>query len=259
MSQQNAARSLVRKLSEVMLEVVHVPKSGHNRFHGYSYATEADIVSAVREGMARRHLMLVPDVESSEVKEVQRKNGVERLVTLRVRFTVLDGDSGETHSFCVTGEGTDAGDKAGYKAITGATKYAIMKLFLIPTGDDPEEEGHGQRSPRQPLRTPPPPAPPAAPAQGERRAPAQSAARDAGRVELGKPVPFGPYKGRPLATLTDEEVSETLDIGNACVTTGRAPSGELLSQKQSDRMRAMLQEVGAEVDRRMGGEPGAGG
>src|SRR5699024_6730814 len=36
--------------------------------------------------------------------------------------------------------GQDAGDKAVYKAITGATKYALMKVFMIPTGDDPEQD-----------------------------------------------------------------------------------------------------------------------
>lgn len=38
------------------------------------------------------------------------------------------------------GEGMDTGDKAIYKAITGAQKYVLMKTFLIPTGDDPELE-----------------------------------------------------------------------------------------------------------------------
>jgi hypothetical protein len=46
------------------------------------------------------------------------------------------------------GEGEDRGDKAAYKAITGATKYWVMKTFLISTGDDPEsgQQPQGQRS-----------------------------------------------------------------------------------------------------------------
>jgi hypothetical protein len=38
------------------------------------------------------------------------------------------------------GEGQDAGDKGPYKAMTGAQKYALMKTFMIPTGDDPEAD-----------------------------------------------------------------------------------------------------------------------
>jgi len=40
----------------------------------------------------------------------------------------------------VAGEGLDAGDKAPYKAMTGALKYALLQSFLLATGDDPEEE-----------------------------------------------------------------------------------------------------------------------
>lgn len=39
------------------------------------------------------------------------------------------------------GEGRDRGDKAPYKALTGALKYALIQTFLIATGDDPEHEG----------------------------------------------------------------------------------------------------------------------
>ncbi|NTX57951.1 ERF family protein [Myxococcus sp. CA039A] len=139
--------SLIRKLAEVMGTVGHVPKSGRNTFHNYDYATEADIVAAVRKGLSDRSLMLIPSVEKTEWSVVERaKGGKDRLCTLTVRYTLHDGDSGETLAFDVVGEGQDAGDKATYKAITGATKYALLKLFLIPTGDDPEQdEGHGQR------------------------------------------------------------------------------------------------------------------
>jgi|GEM_PF-4203127 len=142
--------SLIRKLAEVMGSVGHVPKSGRNSFHNYDYATEADIVAAVRTGMSDRGLMLIPSVQKTEWCVVERaKGGKDRLCTLTVRYTLHDGDSGEKLEFDVVGEGQDAGDKATYKAFTGATKYALLKLFLIPTGDDPErDEGHGQQRQR---------------------------------------------------------------------------------------------------------------
>lgn len=144
-------RSLVRKLAEVMGEVGYIPKSGRNEFHKYNYATEADIVAAVREKMAKRLLMIFPDVEKSEFRTVEKKSGGKDFIcTLTVNFTVEDGESGETRSFRVVGEGQDVGDKASYKALTGAEKYAILKLFLIPTGDDPEkDEEPSKRAPTQ--------------------------------------------------------------------------------------------------------------
>jgi ERF superfamily protein len=207
-----AVRSLFRKLAEVMGEVERVKKSGRNEFHRYDYATEADIVAAVREGMSQRHLMLVPDVESCEVKDLERKNGRERLATLRVRFTLVDGDSGETHSFTVLGEGTDQGDKATYKAMTGATKYALLKLFLIPTGDDPEQDdAPPARAPQRQQQRPPP-----VPDEGRREAQRQQAARSASLADAPTP---------PASTSAEPSEADRL-----LIAMREAPSDEQLQR-----------------------------
>lgn len=130
--------NLVEKLAAVMAAVERVPKNGENKFHGYKYATEADLSDAVRSNLAKHGVMLVPSVESLEWREVETKRGKERIATLRVKFTATDGAT--QIEFTVIGEGQDPGDKATYKAMTGAMKYALLKLFLIPTGDDPERE-----------------------------------------------------------------------------------------------------------------------
>lgn len=132
---------MVTKLAEVMGVVDWVPKDGKNAFHGYSYSTEAAIVSSVRKEMALRSLLLVPSVKSVEWSAVTTAKGhAEKLCTLTVTFTVHDGENGTSLAFDVLGQGQDSGDKASYKAMTGATKYALLKLFLIPTGTDPEDE-----------------------------------------------------------------------------------------------------------------------
>lgn len=141
--------SLVTKLAEVMGLVHRVAKNGRNEFHKYDYATESDIAEAVRDGMAERHLMLVPNVKKTKWREVPGKNGPQQICTLYVRFSVHDGDTGEVMEFNALGEGQDSGDKATYKAMTGAVKYALLKLFLIPTGDDPENEQPAPRAAKQ--------------------------------------------------------------------------------------------------------------
>src|SRR5688572_13128409 len=60
MSETSGTKSLVTKLAEVMALVHRVPKRGRNEFHKYDYATEADIVEAVRGGLAERGVLLVP-------------------------------------------------------------------------------------------------------------------------------------------------------------------------------------------------------
>lgn len=132
--------NLIQKLAAVMAAVESVPKNGRNDFHRYDYATEADIGRAVRKTMASLGVMLIPSADRLEWREIETKGGgKERIATLHVNYTVTDGI--EERHFTVVGEGQDRGDKAVYKAMTGAGKYALMKLFLIPTGDDPEHEG----------------------------------------------------------------------------------------------------------------------
>ena len=132
-------RMLVRKLAEVMKEVKYIQKTGYNSFNNYKYATEADVNEKIREVLAERNVIMIPSVKNHSVREhVNRKGHTEYIVTVEVEFTFMDGETGETIVFTTFGEGQDAGDKGTYKAITGAQKYALMKAFMIPTGDDPE-------------------------------------------------------------------------------------------------------------------------
>jgi hypothetical protein len=53
----------------------------------------------------------------------------------------IDSDSGEVFAVQAVGTGKDNADKGAYKAYTGASKYVLMKTFLLATGDDPEDDG----------------------------------------------------------------------------------------------------------------------
>lgn len=129
---------LVKKLSEVMAAVGRIPKRGRNEFHKYDYATEADIVEAIRSELASRFIMLFPAVTGTHREPVGDKGQV--LTTLEMKFTFVDGETGEKVELQWAGAGTDKEDKGCYKALTGATKYFLLKTFLIPTGDDPEKD-----------------------------------------------------------------------------------------------------------------------
>jgi hypothetical protein len=123
-------RGLVSKLCEIMAEIKWVEKRGRNEFHKYAYATEADLVEAVRGKMAARGIFLFPDC-------IDHKRTGE-LTDIMVQWTFVDGTTGESRTCAVPGCGQDKGDKGVYKALTGSEKYLLMKAFLIPTGDDPE-------------------------------------------------------------------------------------------------------------------------
>ena len=131
-------RSLVAKLAEVMAAVERVPKRGRNTFHGYDYATEADIASEIRRELAARGVMLIPSIDDMTREAVGEKGQI--LTILKMTMTFIDGETGETLNRPWMGAGTDKEDKGLYKAMTGGEKYFLLKTFLIPTGDDPERD-----------------------------------------------------------------------------------------------------------------------
>lgn len=125
---------LFRKIAEVMGEVEHVKKRGRNDFHKYDYATEAELTEAVRSKLAARNVAIIPGLDSIE----ERTSPKTVVTTAHMTYTFCCGETGATFTTRWGGQGADPVDKGLYKAFTGATKYFLMKTFLIPTGDDPE-------------------------------------------------------------------------------------------------------------------------
>jgi hypothetical protein len=183
--------SLVRKLVEVMACIDRIPKTGHNSFHNYDYTTEADVCEAVRAELAKRNVIILPSCIDSKEAAVGEKG--QRVFTLKMRMTAHDGETGESLSWDMYGQGADSLDKGAFKAITGAVKYGLLKPFLVPTGDDPERDDGAKST------TPPPPAGVAGvKARMKPQPPPTPSAR--GRASSGVVFPnYGSLKGLPIA------------------------------------------------------------
>ena len=137
---------LVVKLINVMKAVGYIQKTGFNKTMNYSFVKESDVLEKMREALLAQNVLMIPDIDNMEVRDHETKSGTKDIITsVRIKYTFYDGDSEETISFHMGGQGQDAGDKGVYKAITGATKYALTKPFLIPTGDDPEADEEADR------------------------------------------------------------------------------------------------------------------
>lgn len=127
--------NISKKIIAVMRDVGYVQKAGHNDFQNYKYATEADAIAALRPAMIKHGLCMIPSVESVEQDEWGNTN-------VLMHYRILD-EEGNFLSFRAAGSGNDknskgVGDKGIYKALTGASKYALLKTFMMETGDDPE-------------------------------------------------------------------------------------------------------------------------
>jgi len=136
-----AQLSLRQKLAVVRRRIAYVQKRGHNERQNYSYVTAADIAGAVGDILSELGVIVVPRLESiSHEPSRTGRAEVEHVARVVMAYTFMDVDTAEEITVKVAGEGLDAGDKAPYKAMTGALKYALLQSFLLATGDDPEEE-----------------------------------------------------------------------------------------------------------------------
>ncbi len=132
-------KKLASKLAEIMGEIGRITKGGTNSAQGYKYVMASQVADAVREKLAAHNVIMLP-VGADVVESGRTPSEKQSLLTIRFTWRFVDGDSGETLDFQSIGTGADSGDKAAYKATTGAIKYALLTAFLIPTGDDPEND-----------------------------------------------------------------------------------------------------------------------
>jgi hypothetical protein len=136
-----ARLNLRQKLAVVRRRIGYLQKRGHNPHFNYSYVTAADIAGAVGDILAELGVVVVPRLESISHEAVRPgRSEAEHVARVIMSYSFEDVDTAEAITIKVAGEGQDAGDKAPYKAMTGALKYALLQSFLLATGDDPEEE-----------------------------------------------------------------------------------------------------------------------
>lgn len=133
MAKETSKKNIYQKLLAVMEALPKIEKEGTNDFHHYKYYQELDLVNALKDLLVKEGVFITTSVPS------QVHEGQLTLVGTVHKFVNVD----EPEDFLevqMVGQGSDSGDKGGYKAITGAMKYLLMKNFLIPSGDDPEND-----------------------------------------------------------------------------------------------------------------------
>ncbi len=129
---KNIARAELAKMG--VLE-----KKGKNTYDNYKYFTEAQYKDIANKLLTKAKLELkVSERDYYKYINQNSKTPVGRIATLQ--FTLTDTETGFYEESIIRGEGLDRGDKAGYKAYTGAIKYYLANTFLVATGDDVEQE-----------------------------------------------------------------------------------------------------------------------
>lgn len=154
---------LLPAMRKARTAIGNIPTSGHNKFDDYDYSSMKDFADAVETGIKDFGLVVVvEDVKPEHFNTGRDKmpNGCRVTITGHVWH-----ESGQRLLFSFPGEAFDRGDKALYKAVTGARKYGLACLFNLKAGTDPEsDEGVSKaaaegEAPRRPATPEPPPRP----------------------------------------------------------------------------------------------------
>ena len=133
-----AELNLREKFAEVRRRLAYIQKRGYNERHHYNYVTAADLAGSVGDILAELGVVVIPQLQS--ISTETPRSSSDRIARVVMNYRFVDARSGEELTVRVPGEGADPGDKAPYKAMTGALKYALLQSFLLATGDDPENE-----------------------------------------------------------------------------------------------------------------------
>lgn len=126
------------KLRSMLKEKGVLKKGATNDFDRYSYFSEAQYKELFTELFSEAKLELKFNELEYETFEGSEKQANGRMPKLE--FRLFDIETGFYEVTNITGEAIDKGDKAGYKAYTGALKYYLADTFMVATGDDPEKE-----------------------------------------------------------------------------------------------------------------------
>lgn len=128
------ALNIHQKINAVMKEIEYLSKDDHIKFQNTNYKaiSEEKVTSAVRVSMAKNGLTLIP------IEQTHEREGNLSIVNVKYKLTNIDNPQ-EFEIIASTGTGVDTQDKGVGKAMTYAFKYALLRSFMIPTGEDPDK------------------------------------------------------------------------------------------------------------------------
>jgi len=116
-----------------------VGKPGSNS--AYRAIGERTVLNMMKPLFKKERLLLIPKDGTIEenvfiYKDGYDKNKLRAITQLKVYFTIVDVDTGESTDIIGFGNGADSQDKGSGKAFTYALKTALSKTFMLFSGED---------------------------------------------------------------------------------------------------------------------------
>ena len=142
------AMNIYRRISAVSAEVGKVAMTLNVSTGNGSYKAISinDVVDNLIPVVTKYRLAILPGekeiIEQEQIKTTSKYGDKTQFyIRLKATYTVVNIDKPEEKISAVGfGDGIDSGDKATGKANTYARKYALIDLFNLSKGDDPDRE-----------------------------------------------------------------------------------------------------------------------
>jgi len=136
-----------QRLLEVRKSVKVLSKDAKNTHQKFDYVSSSNVLSNLKAEMDKQGLLLVPSVESSEVRSHETKQGGNWFFTiLNLVYTWVNVDDPKDTVVCKwLGCGLDSSELGVGKGLTYGEKYFLLKFFNIPTDGDDPDSGNGKK------------------------------------------------------------------------------------------------------------------
>lgn len=122
-----------QRILAIMADLTYVQKSDKKVNDQYRFVTHDSVAKAIHPLLVEHGVAMIPRVVS------WTQNGNRTEAGMEVDFVNADKPEDKVTVPCF-GFGIDSQDKGPGKAVSYATKYAVLKLFVLETGDDPEKD-----------------------------------------------------------------------------------------------------------------------
>lgn len=136
--------NIYQKLNEVRKVVAYLRREKEVTGAGtYKVVTHDQVTAALREHLIKHGIMIVPRLLRGVVANTGTTTGkgipiIRYEAAYEIDFVNCDEPQDKV-TLPIESHALDQGDKAPGKAISYATKYAMLKLFSIETGEDEED------------------------------------------------------------------------------------------------------------------------
>ncbi len=132
--------NIYQRINEVRKAISYIQKDKSVSTGGGSYkaVTHDAVTGMVRQHLIEQGVIIIPSVVSS-IFHPKEGDSKQRLYEATYQIDFVNMEDGQDRiSIQMSAHALDNGDKAPGKAISYATKYAMLKLFNIETGEDEE-------------------------------------------------------------------------------------------------------------------------